>query len=36
MYYPMPAEMVNTAVQMVICLFTAVGFLVSFLLTARA
>jgi len=36
MYWPMPAEMIHTAVQMVVCFFTVAAALLSCMLTARA
>ena len=36
MYWPVPAEMINAAVQLVVCFFTVVAALLGFVLTARA
>ena len=36
MYWAIPAEMISSAVQLMICFFTMAAFLLSFMMTARA
>lgn len=36
MYWPLSPDAINTVLQMAVCFFSLVGFLFSFVLTARA
>jgi hypothetical protein len=36
MYLPIPAEMINTAIEMAFCFFTVVTVLMGFVLAGRA